>query len=124
MSKEIDLIEEYFTVDMTYKQATKQRKELNEKIKVAFDIGDFEVDTKLHGKVKVSNRTHDRTSMNDEKIVALMKELGHTGAIKTIEVVDKDALNDLIFQGIILANQLEGAVDVSEVRVLRVTKIK
>lgn len=74
-----------------------------------------ELDTDLYqtNKYKVSIQHSNRISMDEEKVISIIKENipedKRNGVIKTKEYIDFDILETLIYNGIIAAEKLEPA---------------
>ena len=82
---------------------------------------------------KVTYKASERSSVNEEKLIALIKWLADKAttseeskeildAIIKVEKVDENHLENLIFAGIITPEQLEPAYESKEVWTLRVSK--
>lgn len=65
-----------------------------------------------------------RESFVDDKLISKLKDLGVTTPIKTIEVVDMDELENVIYNGDLDASELSSCKQVKEVAVLKVSKKK
>lgn len=65
-----------------------------------------------------------RESFDDNKLITKLKELGVTTPIKTVEVVDMDELENVIYNGGLDASQLTGCKQIKEIPVLKVSKKK
>lgn len=103
-----------------YKKATDVfNKEIKETL-AKMNKEEFKTDNGLIAKVTIQKRE----SFNEDKLLAKLKELNGLTAIKTIEVVDMDELENLIYNGDIDASQLSGCKKVQEIKVLKVTKAK
>ena len=68
--------------------------------------------------------TQKRESFIDDKLISKLKELGVTSPIKTVEVVDMDELENVIYNGDLDASKLTDCKQVKEVVVLKVSKKK
>lgn len=69
-------------------------------------------------------QTQKRKSFDEPKLINYLKNLDRQipGAIKTVEVVDEDALENAIYNGLIDANALSPFIKVKEVQVLKFKK--
>lgn len=117
------LVPEYFEVDEMQKSYKKKRDKLNSKIKSTVTEGISYIETEK-GNFELNKSIQERTKLDEEQAVKILKELGHEGAVKTVEVPDQEALEDLIFQGLISPEQLASAVQVNKVEVLKIKKEK
>ena len=59
-----------------------------------------------------------------DKLIAKLKELGVVSPIKTVEVVDMDELENVIYNGWLDASELTNCKQVKEIPTLKVTKKK
>lgn len=103
-----------------YKKATdKSNKEIKELMQ-QLDTEEFETDNGLIAKMSIQNRE----SFNEEKLITKLKELNVTAPIKTIEVIDYEALEDVIYNNILDATKITDCKQSKEVITLKVTKKK
>lgn len=65
-----------------------------------------------------------RESFNEDKLIEKLKELKISKPIKTIEVIDYDALEDAIYNNELDATKIADCKQVKEITVLKVTKKK
>ena len=65
-----------------------------------------------------------RESFIEDKLIAKLKELGVVSPIKTVEVVDMDELENVIYNGWLDASELTNCKQVKEIPVLKVSKKK
>ena len=65
-----------------------------------------------------------RESFNEGKLIERLKELGAVGAIKTVEVVDYDRLEDAIYNEEFDATKIADCKQIKEVVTLKVTQKK
>ena len=103
-----------------YKKATDKYNKEIKKLMQEQDITEFETENGLVAKINIQKRE----SFNDEKLLAKLKELNGFTAIKTIEVVDMEELENLIYNGNIDASQLTNCKETKEVITLKVNKKK
>lgn len=115
-----NLAEEYFKNNEIKKNVEKVVKEIGPKIKSiihGLGVTEKEVDG-----LKISLRTSKRKSMNEDKLLEICKNFNQPNLIKTKEYVDEEVLETLIYNGIIKAEQIEPAMDVTEVEALYISK--
>lgn len=118
-----NLIDLFYTEKQQLDELKKSTTEYNKEIKEGLQelgVAEFITDTGLTAKMNVQKRE----SFNDEKLIQRLKELGATGAIKTVEVVDYDRLEDAIYNDELDATKLSDCKEVKEVVTLKVTKKK
>ena len=118
-----ELIEVYYEdktiLDGYKKSVDKHNKQIKEIMK-DYNIEEYETDNGLIAKMNIQKRE----SFIDEKLIAKLKELGVTTPIKTVEVVDIDELENVIYNGQLNASELTNCKQVKEVITLKVTKKK
>lgn len=104
---------------------TKICKEENEQIKAALvELGQDEYST---GGYKVKRIVAVKESMNEAKLLEVLRQNGIDAAIKTREYVDMDALEAYLYNNVPsedLARQLDSCRSTSEVVQLRLSKVK
>jgi hypothetical protein len=72
-----------------------------------------------------NNIPQDRSSIDQEKAVSYLKELGLTGCVKTVEIVDEEALESAMFKGLIVPETFkERCINENIILTLKVTKVK
>lgn len=120
------MIQRYGDLNEQAKQIKKEMEPLNASIKSIMV-------TRLAGQDKVrvdaGNYTAEmviqrRRSMDQEKLVAKLKMLGFTQAIRTVEVPDEKVIEDLIYNGQLPAAELADCIREQEVQVLTVKPVK
>ena len=103
-----------------YKKSTD---EYNRKIKDMMnklDVTEVETTNGLVAKLSIQNRE----SFMDDKLIAKLKELGVITPIKTVEIVDMDELENVIYNGQLNAAELTDCKQVKQVTTLKVSKKK
>lgn len=117
-----ELVKEYFKHDQEEKRANKYKKPLNDQIKKAMregGVGELIVDD-----IVATFKVQQRTSMNEQRLLDKLKELGLTQAIQTVERPDPGMLEKLIYDGELDASDLASCSDTTEVAVLSVKQKK
>jgi hypothetical protein len=117
-----ELIRLFYNDKQQLDQYKKSTEEYNKDIKNAMkELGydKFETDDYV-AKVTIQKRE----SFIDEKLIAKLKELNVTTPIKTIEVVDMDELENVIYNGQLDASELSSCKQVKEVVTLKVSERK
>jgi hypothetical protein len=112
--------EEYNSIEQYYK---KEVDGANADIKFMMNkLGKNEFTTHKGNIAKVN--IQKRESFVEDKLIAKLKELGVVTPIKTVEVVDMDELENVIYNGGLNASELTGCKQIKEIPVLKVTKKK
>ena len=103
-----------------YKKSTDEyNKEIKERM-TQLNMNEFVTSEGIVAKIIVQNRD----SFIESKLLNKLKELGATKAIKQIEIVDYDVLEDLIYNNELDASELSGCKENKEVITLKVSKKK
>lgn len=122
MNKKLDeLIPTYYRNKEKMENCKKLVDEQNKNIKELMN-GEYSYEV---GKYKAVVSTSTRVSMDEQKLMMLLKANNIKGVIKTIEVVDMDALENLIYHNEIPKDVLKRIGECKsekEVKSLRVTK--
>ena len=116
-------IEEFYLVKEELSKYKKISEEDNEKIKQIMenlDIKEYKTNNGITAKIVVQNKE----KFNEPKLIEKLKILNGFTAIKTVEVVDMDELENLIYNGHIDAGQLADCKETNQVVTLRVSKKK
>lgn len=103
-----------------YKKSTEEYNKEIKKLMNQLNKTEFETDNGLVAKINVQNRE----SFNEDKLIAKLKELNGTAAIKTKEYVDMDELEDLIYNGELDASELTSCKVSKEIITLKVSERK
>jgi hypothetical protein len=114
-----EVVSEYHSLNSEKKALEKDLEPLNARIKehLGEEAGEETFETE-QGKIQVKLAIQDRSTMNPEKLVLKLKELGFHQAIKTVEVPDAQAVEMLMFEGRIPAAELDSCREPKFVRVL------
>lgn len=118
-----DMIGYYFEQKQELDGLKKETENANTDIKYLMNRlnkKEFQTDLGLVAKINVQKRE----SFIDEKLIAKLKELKVTTPIKTIEIVDMDELENVIYNGDLDASKLTDCKQVKEVITLKVSKKK
>lgn len=120
-----ELIPQYASDKSELDSYTKICKEENEKIKAALvDLGENEYSA---GGYTVKRMVAVKESMNEAKLLEVLRQNGIDVAIKTKEYVDMDALEAYLYNNIPsadLARQLESCRTTTETVQLRLSKVR
>lgn len=116
-------LRDYFENNENLKQAKKTYEKMNGEIKQALNV--IGKDDVQHGEYKASRRVQERNDgMDEEKLVAILEEMGLEEALETVKRPREDVLQKMIYEGRIPASALEGCVNIKKVEVLTVRKVK
>lgn len=111
-------VKQYADLDAKAKQIDDMKKPLNVAIKAYMrDNGIHEV--AVDG-IKAVFGKQERVSMNEAKLLEKVKGLGLTQAIKTIEVVDEDIINQMVYEGTLEPSLIEDCVETKVVETLTI----
>lgn len=112
-----ETIAKYFAYNTRVNQDKKEVKSLGEKLKSFFKIGDQHT-TKDGYELSITKQ--EKTNMNNEKLIEILKATGHSNAVKTIEVPDDKMVEELLYSGQLTAVDIAPAVSINIVAVLKV----
>ena len=118
-----DMVNYYFEQKQDLDMLKKETENVNTDIKYLMNKlnkKEFKTDSGLIAKINVQKKE----SFIDEKLIAKLKELGVVSPIKTIEVVDMDELENVIYNGWLDASELTNCKQTKEVITLKVSKKK
>lgn len=108
----------YFELDQQEKTAKKAKTPIGDEFKTIFPgKGTFEA-----GAFNIVRGTQERTSMNEEKLIQKLKDLGLEQAITTKEIPNQEVIESLLYDGTITADLLQSCVDVNFVQTVSVKK--
>lgn len=117
-----ETVKEYYQIHAQIKELDETDKALNKQIKTTMsdnDLTDF-----TEGDINVKLTTQRRSNTNSEMLVEKLKSLGYTNCIKTIEVPNENEIENLIYNGKLPADLLTSCTTTTEVRVLKIKKLK
>lgn len=114
-----DLVLRFAKMDAEQKYIKKQADPLKDRIKKHMSENDM--DTFKDGPVTASFKIQERKTMSEARLLSKLKSLGLESAIKTVEVPDQQAIEDLIYEGALDPSELDDCIDRKYVEVLRVS---
>lgn len=116
----------YFKLDKNIKELDKPYKELNKVIKtdISKDVNDGESKKVLVQNIEVNYQSQERVSINQEKLLELLKTRGLTKAIKTVEIPDATEVEQLIYDGVLTPEELAPLNETKYIEVLKIKQIK
>lgn len=116
-----ELASKYYELNETKNRVTKELKPLNEEIKSSLkEIGLTKMDTENGYRVEIG--TQNRSTVDSEKLVALLKLKGFDHAIQTIEIPDESIVERLVFSGELSAEEYSACINQKIVSTLKIKK--
>ena len=103
-----------------YKKTTDEYNKEIKKVMTDRNIDEFVTEDGIVAKLSIQNRE----SFMDDKLISKLKQLGVTTPIKTVEIVDMDELENVIYNGQLNAAELTDCKQVKQVTTLKVSKKK
>lgn len=113
-----ELVLKFARLDAEQKRLKKQSDPLKDDIKKYMSENDL--DTFKEGPVSARYEVQERRTMNESKLVERLKALGFTDAIRTVEVPDENAIEDLIYEGKLSPAELDDCVNIKHITRLTV----
>ena len=112
------------TLKQEKKELDKQLKDMETKIKNEFDSrGTDRVDYETIGQ-GLSYTTVNQTSMDEEKLLSILMDLGCEECIELKPTVNEEKVQELIYKGIINVEDISPAVIDKSYKVLKFVKLK
>lgn len=121
-SKMEEIVKDFHKYDSDAKAATKLKDPLNKEIKTLMSehgLNSFEVDG-----IEASYAKQERVSMNEAKLIEVLKTNGYADAIIQVEKPDTGKIEELIYEGKLKPALLEQCNETKIVEVLSVKKKK
>ena len=109
------------------KRAKEKEKQLTEQVKILLDEEGITKDT--IGDIKVTYTTCTKSSMNEDKLLAIVKQLAQEQpellkCIETKEVINEGVLEELIYNGFITVEDIQPAYEETQYKTLKLKKVK
>ena len=109
------------------KQAKEQEKNVTEELKLILDQEGISKDT-IDG-IKVNYTTCTKSSINEDKLLAIVKQLAQEqpellSCIETKEVINENTLEELMYQGFITPGDIQAAYEEKQYKTLKLKKVK
>ena len=109
------------------KRAKEKEKQLTEQVKVLLDEQGITKDT--IGDIKVTYTTCTKSSMNEDKLLTIVKQLAQEQpellkCIETKEVINEGVLEELIYNGFITVDDIQPAYEEKQYKTLKLKKVK
>lgn len=112
----------YWNADQSQKDFKKQRDKLNNQIKEGMESEELE--EMSAGGYTATRNVQERTSMDSDTLLKILKDRKLTKAIKVVEMPDEQVVEDLMASGELTTEDISPAVRVKEVVVLKIKKDK
>ena len=109
------------------KQAKEEEKNVTEELKLILDEEGISKDT-IDG-IKVNYTTCTKSSINEDKLLAIVKQLAQEqpellSCIETKEVINENTLEELMYQGFITPGDIQAAYEEKQYKTLKLKKVK
>ena len=127
MSKLNVLLAKAVAAKEALKQAKEQEKNVTEELKLILDEEGISKDT-IDG-IKVNYTTCTKSSINEDKLLAIVKQLAQEqpellSCIETKEVINENTLEELMYQGFITPGDIQAAYQEKQYKTLKLKKVK
>lgn len=127
MSKLNVLLAKAVAAKEALKQAKEQEKNVTEELKLILDEEGISKDT-IDG-IKVNYTTCIKSSINEDKLLAIVKQLAQEqpellSCIETKEVINENTLEELMYQGFITPGDIQAAYEEKQYKTLKLKKVK
>lgn len=127
MSKLNVLLAKAVAAKEALKQAKEQEKNVTEELKLILDQEGITKDT-ING-IKVNYTTCTKSSINEDKLLAIVKQLAQEqpellSCIETKEVINENTLEELMYQGFITPGDIQAAYEEKQYKTLKLKKVK
>ena len=127
MSKLSVLLGQAVAAKEELKRAKEKEKQLTEQVKILLNEEGSTKDT--IGDIKVTYTTCTKSSMNEDKLLAIVKQLAQEQpevlkCIETKEVINEGVLEELIYNGFITVDDIQPAYEEKQYKTLKLKKVK
>ena len=127
MSKLNVLLAKAVAAKEALKQAKEEEKNITEELKLILDEEAISKDT-IDG-IKVNYTTCTKSSINEDKLLAIVKQLAQEqpellSCIETKEVINENTLEELMYQGFITPGDIQAAYEEKQYKTLKLKKVK
>ena len=127
MSKLSVLLGQAVAAKEELKRAKEKEKQLTQQVKILLDEEGITKDT--IGDIKVTYTTCTKSSMNEDKLLAIVKQLAQEQpellkCIETKEVIDEGVLEELIYNGFITVDDIQPAYEETQYKTLKLKRVK
>lgn len=127
MSKLNVLLAKAVAAKEALKQAKEEEKNVTEELKLILDEEGISKDT-IDG-IKVNYTTCTKSSINEDKLLAIVKQLAQEqpellSCIETKEVINENTLEELMYQGFITPGDIQAAYEEKQYKTLKLKRVK
>ena len=127
MSKLNVLLAKAVAAKEALKQVKEEEKNVTEELKLILDEEGISKDT-IDG-IKVNYTTCTKSSINEDKLLAIVKQLAQEqpellSCIETKEVINENTLEELMYQGFITPGDIQAAYEEKQYKTLKLKKVK
>lgn len=127
MSKLNVLLAKAVAAKEALKQAKEEEKNVTEELKLILDEEGISKGT-IDG-IKVNYTTCTKSSINEDKLLAIVKQLAQEqpellSCIETKEVINENTLEELMYQGFITPGDIQAAYEEKQYKTLKLKKVK
>ena len=127
MSKLNVLLAKAVAAKEALKQAKDEEKNVTEELKLILDEEGISKGT-IDG-IKVNYTTCTKSSINEDKLLAIVKQLAQEqpellSCIETKEVINENTLEELMYQGFITPGDIQAAYEEKQYKTLKLKKVK
>lgn len=127
MSKLNVLLAKAVAAKEALKQAKEQEKNATEELKLILDEEGISKGT-IDG-IKVNYTTCTKSSINEDKLLAIVKQLAQEqpellSCIETKEVINENTLEELMYQGFITPGDIQAAYEEKQYKTLKLKRVK
>ena len=127
MSKLNVLLAKAVAAKEALKQAKEEEKNVTEELKLILDQEGISKGT-IDG-IKVNYTTCTKSSINEDKLLAIVKQLAQEqpellSCIETKEVINENTLEELMYQGFITPGDIQAAYEEKQYKTLKLKRVK
>ena len=121
------LLQELASVKEQLKRFKDKEAELNKQVKQELDSQGIEKG--VYNGIKVNYTTCIKSSINEDKLLAIVKQLAQEqpellSCIETKEVINENTLEELMYQGFITPGDIQAAYEEKQYKTLKLKKVK
>ena len=121
------LLQELASVKEQLKRFKDKEAELNKQVKQELDSQGIEKG--VYNGIKVTYTTCTKSSINEDKLLAIVKQLAQEqpellSCIETKEVINENTLEELMYQGFITPGDIQAAYEEKQYKTLKLKKVK
>ena len=117
-----ELVDQYGTLNAQSKKLADEAGKVNNRIKEYMKDNGLEIIETTN--FKATYIVQERSSTITEKLIERLKALGLTSAIKMIETINEEEVQNMMYDGRLNASQIADCIETKGVEVLRITGVK